>query len=463
MEPALTVDEALAALWSLAALPPQALSRLDLTGHDPVFPSSFAVGAAAQATIAASALAACELAHARGARRRRVGVAMADATAECSGWFSVDGKQPEVWDALAGLYRCADGHVRLHTNFVHHRDGALRVLRLAPTSANRDDVQQALLSWSATDFEQAAADAGAVATALRRFDDWDRTPQGRAIAAQPLMTITRIGDAPALALPPMTSEQPPLNGVRVLDLTRILAGPVCGRALAALGADVMLVNSPKLPNIPSIAETSRGKRSAQVDLSRAMGRQTLWQLIDHAQVFSQGYRPGALAALGFSAQALAERKPGIVVVSLSAYGTEGPWSARRGFDSLVQTAMGYNDAEGRAAADGKPRALPMQILDQASGFLMAFGAAAALWRQQREGGSWHVQVSLAQTGHWLRAFARVEGGLDAKPASIADRLDTETSGFGLLRAVRPSVHLDGERLRHARPSMPPGSDAPRWD
>ncbi|MEL7982322.1 CoA transferase [Vreelandella titanicae] len=458
----MTARDALTALWSLGGLPAEALDKITLTGHDPVFPSSFAVGAAAQTTIAAAALAACELGHSRGASRQPVAVEMAHAAAECLGWFSLDGQEPNLWDPFSGLYRCADGHVRVHTNFRHHRDGALRLLGLDKRSATREDAAQALLRWQALAFEQASAERGLVATALRRFDEWDVTPQGQAIASQPLMTITRIGDAPPRALPTLANNARPLTGVRVLDLTRILAGPVGGRALASLGADVMLVNSPNLPNIAAIAETSRGKRSAHIDLRTAAGRKLLWRLIEDAQVFSQGYRPGGLAALGFSPEALAARRPGIVSVSLTAYGTQGPWANRRGFDSLVQTAMGFNHAEGEAADDGKPRALPMQILDQASGFLMAFGVAAALWHQQHEGGSWHVQVSLAQTGHWLRGLGRVEGGLDSARPDFAPWLTSDISGFGLLRAVRPSAQLLRTPAGYARPSMPPGTDAPNW-
>ena len=458
----MTSRDALARIWSLAGLPGTALDEIALTGSDPVFPSSFAVGTAAQASIAAAALAACELGHARGAARQRVGVDMAHAAAECTGWFTLDGQEPELWDPFAGLYVCADGHVRIHTNFRHHRDGALRLLGLDPATAGRRDAERAMRDWRALDFEAAAAARGLVATALRRFAAWDATPQGQAVAAQPLMTITRIGDAAPRTLPPLGQDERPLSGLRVLDLTRILAGPVGGRALAAFGADVMLVNSPDLPNIAAIAETSRGKRSAHIDLRGGAGRDTLWRLIDDAHVLSQGYRPGGLAALGFSPAALAARRPGIVAVSLTAYGAHGPWADRRGFDSLLQTAMGFNQAEGEAAGDGKPRALPMQILDQASGFLMAFGAAAALWRQQREGGSWHVQVSLAQTGHWLRGLGRVADGLAAGKPDFSFWIEETASGFGRLRAITASAQLGRTPAGYARPSMPPGTAAPRW-
>jgi hypothetical protein len=187
------------------------------------------------------------------------------------------------------------------------------------------------------------------------------------------------------------------------------------------------------------------------------------RLLEQAHVFIQGYRPGALQALGYGASEIAAKRPGIVCVSLSAYGNEGPWSTRRGFDSLVQTAMGFNHAEGEAKGDGKPRPLPMQILDEATGYLIAFGAAAAMRRQQREGGTWHVRVSLAQTGHWLRGLGRIEGGLNAAKPDMQPYLETAPSGFGELRGVRHSAQLERTPARWVRPSVPPGTDAAAWD
>ena len=455
-------DETLRRLWDLAGLPPEALGFARLTGAEPALPSSFAVGTAAQASIAAAALAACELGHLRGAPRQQVTVDMLHAALECTAWFSLDGRVPPQWDPFSGLYRCADGWVRVHANFAHHRDGALRLMGLDPSTAQRADAETAMSRWKAIDFETAAADAGVVATALRRFDEWDATPQGRAIAAQPLFTLERIGDAPPRKLPPIDESLPPLAGLRVLDLTRVLAGPVGCRALAAFGADVMLVNAPHLPNIEAIADTSRGKLSAHLELNSDAGRATLAGLLTDAHVFVQGYRPGGLAQRGFGAAQNAQRRPGIVHVSLSAYGTEGPWAPRRGFDSLVQTAMGFNHAEGEAAGEGRPRALPMQILDEATGYLIAMGAAAALWRQQREGGSWLVQVSLAQTGQWLRGLGRLSNGFEVPRPDIEPWLESAASGFGELRSMRLSAQLARTPVAWQRPSMPPGTHPPRW-
>lgn len=461
----MTPTDILAQLLRNAGIPAEALDYANLTGAEPVAPSSFRVGTAAQSSIAAAALAACELGHQRGAPRQHVAVDMAHAASECSGWFSLDGQVPDPWDKFSGLYRCADGHVRIHANFAHHREGALRLLGLDPATACRADAEAAMQGWNALDFEDAAARSQLVASALRSFSEWDATPQGRALAAQPLFTIERMDapdPAPPLRLPALSAGDRPLSGLRILDFTRILAGPVGGRALAAYGADVMLVNAPHLPNIESIADTSRGKLSTLLDLRAGADHAALTRLVQSAHVFVQGYRPGGLDALGAGPQALARVRPGLVYVSLTAYGARGPWAERRGFDSLVQTCTGFNHAEGEAAGDGRPRALPMQILDQATGYLIALCAAAAVLRQQREGGSWHVQVSLAQTAHWLRSLGRVSGGLSCAPADMAPYLETVDSGFGTLCAIRHSAQLSRTPARWTRPSMPPGSHPPVW-
>ncbi len=350
---------ALAQLWHAAGHPDEPLSRIRLTGSEPVLPSSFAVGTAAQASIAASALAAAELWRLRGGRHQLVTVDMRHAAMEFRSerYFRVDGKKPgEIWDKIAGTYRCGDGRwVRMHTNFAHHRDG---VLALLACDYDKAAVQRALLNWRAEEFEEAAAQAGLVVTAKRSFEEWDQHPQGRAVGTLPVFSIERIGDAPPQ---PLSATQRPLSGVRVLDLTRIIAGPVCGRTLAVHGADVLLVTAPHLPAIePLVIDTGRGKLSCQIDLRDPVGQSTLRALLRDADVFVQGYRPGALQALGFGPEEVARLRPGIVYVSLSAYGHVGPWAGRRGFDSLVQTASGFNEAEAQAAGTDQPRPLPAQ-------------------------------------------------------------------------------------------------------
>ncbi len=449
---------------------PQARGRVDLEGREPVLPSSFAVGTAAQVSLAAAALAAAEIGLVRHGVRQRIAVEMLHAALECRAWFSVNGSTPEVWDKLSGLYPCgsavgAPGWVRIHANFAHHRDGALKLLGCTPgPMTERAAVADALRHWRAEDFEAAAAQAGMVVAAVRDFAVWDAHPQARALVALPTVSITRIDDAgvPPLAWPDANRDASPLQGIRVLDLTRILAGPVAGRTLAAYGADVMLINSPDLPNIESIADTSRGKLSAHVDLKNDAGRAALRRLISTSHVFMQGYRPGGLAALGFGPTDVARLRPGIVYASLSAYGPVGPWAARRGFDSLVQTATGFNHGEAQAYSAAQPRAMPMQILDYAAGYLLAFGAQAALLRQAQEGGSWHVQVCLAGVGHWLRSLGRVAVE-PAPPAPNHEKfLETFPGGFGEVIALRHAALFSATPACWRRPSMPPGSHPPVW-
>ena len=456
-----------ASLWQSAGLDAQALPQLSFGGHEPVLPSSFALATALQASLGAAALAAACIGQARGGPRQAVSVDATDAVHEASGTFSIDGRRPAVWDPLAGLYRCGDdGFVRLHTNFVHHRDGVLRLLGLPGQpdgpATERAAVAQALQGGQALAFAQAAADAGLVVAAVRSFEQWDAHAQAAAIAAQPLLAIERCGNAQPPAWTPLPAGSRPLQGVRVLDLTRILAGPVAGRTLAAYGADVMLVNSPQLPNIEAVAETSRGKLSVHVDLKTAAGRETLRGLLREADVLLQAYRPGALAALGFGPGQLQQLNPVLVSVSLSAYGETGPWGGRRGFDSLVQTASGFNHAEAQAFGVPEPKALPLQVLDYSAGFLLAFGAQAALLRRATEGGAWQVGVTLARTGLWLRSLGRLQGFAALGWPAFGAALQTEASGFGTLQAVRHAARFSHTPPGWTRPSMPPGSHAPVW-
>ena len=453
----------LAALWRAADHSEAALDAIELTGAEPVLPSSFAVGTAAQATIGAAALAAGELWRLRTGRRQSVRVDMRDAAIEFRSerYLRVDGApHPEYHDKIHGLYRCGDGrYVRLHTNFPHHRDGMLALLGC---SHERAAVARALEGWDAEAFETAAAEAGLVATASRSFAEWDAHPQGRAIAGLPLFTIEKIGEAPPMPLP---AADRPLAGIKVLDLTRVIAGPVCGRTLAAHGADVLLVTAPHLPAMaPLVMDSGRGKLSTFLDLRDASARDTLAALLREADIFVQGYRPGAIAAYGFSPQDAARIRPGIIYVSLCAYGHEGPWAGRRGFDSLVQNANGLNVAEGEAAGLNQPKPLPTQELDHGTGYLMAFSAMSALARRASQGGSWHVRASLAQTGHWFRSLGRIDGLACHDPnfEEVRDRLEDSASGFGRLTAVRPAAVMSETPPRWARPSVPLGRHAPEW-
>jgi crotonobetainyl-CoA:carnitine CoA-transferase CaiB-like acyl-CoA transferase len=456
--------EILTDIWTSAGGDAGALDDVALGGEEPQLPSSFRVGAAAQAAVAAAGLAAAQIWKLRSGQSQSVAVDMTHAVVECRSerYLRVDGKPPgPSWDAIAGIYKTRDRRfVRLHTNFRHHRDAVCQVLNCRP---ERDEVQAALMQWDAEAFETAAYAAGGVVAMMRSHSEWSDLPHAKALAQLPLFSIERIGEA---APRPWPAGDRPLAGLRVLDLSRVIAGPVAGRTLAAHGADVLLVSGPDLPAIPWLSiDTGRGKLSSFVELRSEQGRTVLRELLAQADVFSQGYRPRALAALGFAAEDAARISPGIVYVSLSAYGSSGPWAERRGFDSLVQTATGFNHAEGQAAGVDGPKELPAQILDHVSGYLMAFGAMMARARQSREGGSWHVRVSLAQTGRWLWNLGRVADGLttqDLKADTIGRFIQKMPSGFGPLQAVTHSAVLSKTPAAWSRPAMPLGSHPPQW-
>jgi crotonobetainyl-CoA:carnitine CoA-transferase CaiB-like acyl-CoA transferase len=457
---------ALQQLWTSAHGRPGALEGVQLSGREPVLPSSFHVGTVAQATIAAAGLAAAEIWRMRTGEAQTVSVDMRHAVIEFRSerYVRVPQPQPELWDKIAGLYRTKDGRwVRIHTNFPHHRDGVLALLGAA---YKREDVQAKLLGWDGAAFEIAAAERNLVATLLRSGAEWAAHPQGQAVAALPLFEIVQIGDAPPRTFSPEATR--PLSGIRVLDLTRIIAGPVAGRTLAVHGADVLYVTSPKLPAV-AVLDVARGKRPAFVDLATDSGVTGLRALTQSADVFLEGYRPGGLAAKGFSPEAVAAVSPGIIYTTLSAFGHMGPWSSRRGFDSLTQNTNGINVAEAEAMARGavweRPKELPAQALDHGAGFILAFGTMIALARQREIGGTWMVRTSLAQVGEWLKSLGRVEDGFAASDPTfemVQDLIETTPSGYGEMQAVRHAARLSRTPAHYARPSMPLGHYPAAW-
>ena len=462
----MTPELALKHIWMTAQCDPTALRSVSLPGTDPGLPSVYRVGALAQATIAASGLAAAEYHRLRTGRRQHVTVEMRRALASFRSerYLRIDdGPPPALRDPVMGFYATRDGRwIQLHTNFPHHLEGVLNVLGCAN---DRAAVAEAIRGWDGATLDQTLADAGLCAALIRTPDEWAALDQAKAIAGLPLFEIERIGDAP-VEPPREAGAERPLAGVRVLDLSRIIAGPVAGRALAQHGAEVLMVNGPHLPNIaPLVIDNGRGKRSAVIDLRDATGRETLNGLVSDADVFLQAYRPGALTARGFGPEELARVRPGIVYVSVCAYGHKGPWAARRGFDSLVQSASGIAFTEREAAGWDEPKHLPCQALDHATGYLAAFGAMAALARRATEGGSWHVRVSLAQTGRWLQSFGLLPDGWKAPDVSIDDVRDclgTVQSEFGRVLGVLPAERLEETPAYFALPPARIGAHEAKW-
>jgi crotonobetainyl-CoA:carnitine CoA-transferase CaiB-like acyl-CoA transferase len=445
--------------------PTDIISELSLIGSDPVLPSSFHVDKMAQTVIGLTALGAAEIWRQRTGEIQSISVDINHAAAEFRSdrYQRVDGEPTtNIWDPIAGIYQCGDGKwARIHTNFEHHRKGILKILKC---ENDRSAVEAIISKWSAEDLETTVSEVGFLAVMVRSSEEWLAHAQGQAIAAQPLLSIEKIGDAPPTAF--AKDAERPLSDIRVLDLTRIIAGPVGDRTLAAHGADVLRITSPNLPGIgPLDIDNGRGKRSTHVDLRTDEGSSALRSLLKEADIFVQGYRPDAIANLGFSPANVAAQKPGIVYGSLSAYGTKGPWAKRRGYDSLVQTVSGINAAEAEAAGESAPKHLPNQALDHATGYLLAYGIMAALLRRSQEGGSWHVQVSLAQTSHWLQSLGRVENGLalkDQQEEDVAEFLETTVSGYGELSSIRHAGKLSVTPAHWAHPSVPLGTHPPNW-
>jgi crotonobetainyl-CoA:carnitine CoA-transferase CaiB-like acyl-CoA transferase len=462
--------DALRTILPIAGWPAERAQTVDISGGaDPVLPTPFRIGAAAAAALAATGLAAADLWELRGGRRQEVAVDVRQAAASLrSGhYLEVNGARVRnERNAVMGMYPAKDGRWSyIHANFPNHRAAALKVLSV---DEDREAVRQAVARWDALELEEAIIAAGGAGGMVRSMAEWARHPQAAAIAALPLMEILKIGDSPAEPLP---DGERPLSGVRVLDLTRVLAGPTCARTLAEHGADVLKITASHIAaRDDQEYDTGHGKLSARLDLREPRDLEVLKRLVQEGDVFSQGYRPGTLAGRGLSPEALSRLRPGIVYVSLSAFGHAGSWAARRGFDTVVQNVSGITTRQGElfpGVAPG-PQFYPVSAIDYLTGYLMAFGAMVALTRRAREGGSWLVRISLAQTGRWLvergevteAALANVD--TEFYPAEIARwSIESETP-VGHLRHLGPTVRLSETPPFWARPSVPLGYHEPVW-
>lgn len=464
-------------IWQGLGLPDEALQSLQLSGDEKCLPSSFKIADLAQASIGLSALLAA-LIHARrnSIPTPMVTVPRQHAAIEFSSekLYTLAGQPvPSAWGPIGGLHKSADGYVRVHDNFLHHRHGTAALLGCSP-DADRAEVAAKIANWQSADLESAGIKAQIVIAALRSYSEWDALPQAQSVSDFPIL-LRRIGDAPA-GLPHKMREANAdkcLRGLRVLELSRIIAAPVSGRTLAAHGADVLWVTSPNLPDLPSLdRDCGRGKRTVQVDLLTSQGQAELDTLLDGAHVFMQGYRPGSLASRGLSSDALAQKfsHRGIICANLSAYGPTGPWANNRGFDSLVQTCSGMNVSEAEHYGAGEPaRAMPCQALDHAAGYFLASGIQAALYKQATEGGSWEVSVSLAGVMKYLRSLGQFDGkdgfssrGYSQNTDVPEEYLETRETGFGQMKAVRHSAKIQGTEVGWDIMPNPLGSDDKEW-
>ncbi|WP_377274440.1 CoA transferase [Peterkaempfera sp. SMS 1(5)a] len=456
--------------WARLGGEPSSVERIRWTGPEGLLPAGLPVAALAAASVGAAALAAAELAAVRTGHPAAPPAATVDAAAVATAFASerqlrADGAAWDTWAPLSRFWPAADGWVRTHANYPHHRERLLAALEV-PDSPGDDLARAVAAAVAAQPAEVTAARvtaAGGLAVGVREPREWAGHPQGAAVAAMPLLRLDRVGDAPPAVLGPLPQSGPllPAAGMRVLDLTRVIAGPVGTRTLGLLGADVLRIDSPRLPEIPEQhLDTGFGKRSALLDLEHRADRERLEELMEGADAVVTGYRPGALDRHGLAPDALLERHPQLTVATVSAWSEAGPWAGRRGFDSLVQTATGI--ARLQAAPDGTPGALPVQALDHGTGYLLAAAVLRARTGKAAEGGGRIARLSLAQTAAWLlrqpRTGSRTQGpALDAGP-----HLAEADTPLGRIRYALPPVALDGGPRDWAQPVTPWGSAAPGW-
>ncbi len=381
-----------------------------------------------------------------------------------SNWFAssirpVGWELTSAWDSVAGDYRGADGWIRLHTNAQMHRAAALRVLGV---EADRTAVAASVSAWAVEDLENAVVEAGGAAAVMRSLSEWSAHPQGRTVAGEPLLHHEVTAQSRS-SWHPSAGAGRPLGGLRVLDMTRVLAGPVATRTLAGWGADVLRIDPPCWEEPGLAPEVTVGKRCARLDLRQAADRQRWWHLLDGADVLVHGYRPWALDGLGLGPAERDEHLPGLVEVSLDAYGWSGPWNRRRGFDSLVQMSSGIAHAGQAAAGTDRPVPLPVQALDQATGYLMAGAVLTGLLQREQTGFGSRWRTSLARTAKLLiDAGQRDPFGEPLEPGSPIPDEAIEQTPWGVAHRSPPPLVVAGAPLRWIFPARPLGYDVPEW-
>jgi CoA transferase family III len=451
-----------ARVWELAGGPSGVAEVLDISGPRVVLPSYFDVTGLATASVSAAALAAAEFLAARtgaSARPVRVDSRTASAAFAAEGLFTPVGwSLPGIWDPIAGNYRAEDGWIRLHTNYAYHRAAVERVL----SARDRDAVRSAVKGWKAAELESAVVEAGGCAAVMRTREGWLASPACAATADAPLLMVAERA-CPAAEQRAADSNGLPYAGVRVLDLTRVMAGPVCTKFLAAFGAEVLRIDPPGFEEVPALVpEMTAGKRTATLDLTVAAGRSTFEHLVAGADVLVTGLRADAFKRLGYDDAALAALNPALIHASHNAYGWEGPWRDRRGFDSLVQMSCGIAATSAIASGQEKPGRLPVQALDHATGYLLAAAVGRALTRRLTHSVASRARGSLVGTANLLWSFGVSGGELPPAPKpEDFELVDTETA-WGPARRVPPPATIEGTTAAWRIPAAPLGRDPATW-
>ena len=438
----------------------------DLDLSDPVvftgaggLPSSFAVTDLASAAIATAGLAIGELIREAGGELPSIRVDRRLSSI----WFwasirPLDWRPSPLWDPIAGDYQARDGWIRLHTNAPHHRAAAKRVLS---AHGEREAVARAVAQWGKADLENAVNEAGGCAAEMHTLAEWEQHPQGRALALEPL--VHSLAMEPAAKPNWQIPAGRPLKGLRVLDLTRVLAGPVASRFLAGYGAEVLRIDPPDWDEPGLVPEFTLGKRCARLDLREPSDRAIFERLLSSADVLFHGYRPGALDRLGFDAQRRRRLSPGLIDVCLNAYGWSGPWAMRRGFDSLVQMSTGIADFGMKQTLTNRPAPLPVQALDQATGYLMASAAIRGITLKIRQGKGTEARLSLARTAKLLIDHQLEYAQEPFAPETDADRSpEIELTDWGKAQRILAPVQIAGAPMRWDLPARKLGSVLPHW-
>ena len=435
-------------------------SDCETSGNDR-WASRYRVSELAVQSIGAVGCAIAELIAARSGRQVLPSVVVDQRLASL--WFArsidpVGWSLPPVWDAIAGDYRTKDGWIKLHTNLPHHRAAACKALGVAP---DRDAVAAAVAACAGDDLETAIVQAGGVAAAMRSRAEWKAHPQGMAISGEPLVAWTNERRIQRAWQPAASGR--PLEGVRVLDLTRVLAGPVATRTLAGFGANVLRLDPPGWDEPNVIPDITLGKTCATLDLRDSGSRQILEKLLREADVLVHGYRPGALESLNIGREWRRSIAPNVIEVCLDAYGWSGPWAGRRGFDSLVQMSSGIADAGMTWAAATKPTPLPVQALDHATGYLMAAAVLRALLACERDEPVADARLSLARTAELLAVYPQEDA--DTMSLTFADgdwTEDLEQTPWGSARRLRSPLQVGEIAMTWRSPACELGSTAPQW-
>ncbi|AJY77735.1 acyl-CoA transferase [Paenibacillus beijingensis] len=448
-----------------------------ITGEDPLFESPFRIGETIADALAARAVAANDLWQLRTGRRQTISVDVRAAAATCLGGEDMtlrrdtEGQyQPipaseamEHMVALTQPWQTADGRWFVpHFNLPHLERRVLDVLKCENTP---ESVSEAIRRWNADDLEEAIAAAGACGGTVRTPEEWLVHPHGAYLASRPVVEITKLADGDPEPLPPGSQ---PLSGVRVLDLTRILAGPTAGIGMAEHGADVLMVTAPHLPQVPAfVRDTSHGKRSCFLDFNHENEATRLKELVREADVFIEGYRPDRLEAHGFGVDNLAKLRPGLVYVSVNCYGSGGPFASRAGWDQVAQAVTGVCYTQGIAMKSGQPKLTPVYFCDFLTGFLGTFGGMIALARRAREGGTYRVQVSLCQSAMLVQRQGLIER-FDYAPSKLSPEefesyavCDNDTC-YGDLKSLGPVIRMSETPPRWSRTTPELGSDKAEW-